>query len=105
MCPDQWRRQVAEGGACDSESDCGPSLHCPSFYFVSDGDTRETCAPGCTTDAQCGTGSVCTTYFTTNFCVPKCTENDHCPTDRSTAPAVGPWKRLSCDLPTGRCQP
>ena len=96
---------VAEGGACDSESDCGPSLHCPSFYFVSDADTRETCAPGCTTDAQCGTGSVCTTYFTTNFCVPNCTENDHCPTDRSTAPAMGPWKRLSCDLPTGRCQP
>lgn len=96
---------VAEGGACDSESDCGPALHCPSFYFASGGDTRETCSHGCTTDAQCGTGFVCTTYFTTNFCVPECTENDHCPTDRSTAPSSGPWKRLSCDLATGRCQP
>ena len=54
---------------------------------------------------QCGTGIVCTTYFTANFCVPECTENDHCPTERSTAPSSGPWKRLSCDLATGRCQP
>ena len=96
---------VAEGGACDSESDCGAALHCPSFYFVADGDTRETCSRACTTDAQCAAGSVCTTYFTGNFCLPACTEDDHCPTDRSTAPATGPWKRLSCDLPTGRCQP
>ncbi len=96
---------VVEGGACDSESDCGPALHCPSFYFVKGGDTRETCSPGCTADAQCGVGFVCTTYFTANFCVPECTENDHCPTDRSTAPASGPWKRLSCDVATGRCQP
>lgn len=96
---------VAEGGACDSESDCGPALHCPSFYFVADGDSRETCSRGCTTDAQCDTGSVCTTYFTSNFCVPECTENDHCPTDRQAAPASGPWKRLACDVATGRCQP
>jgi len=96
---------VAEGGTCDSESDCGASLHCPSFYFVADGDTRETCSRSCVSDAQCGSGAVCTTYFTSNFCVPQCTENDHCPTDRSGAPSVGPWKRLTCDVPTGRCLP
>lgn len=99
---------VVEGGACDSESDCGPGLSCPSFFFVSDADTRETCNRSCANDAACaplGTDFVCTTYLTQNFCVQKCTENDHCPTSIQSAPASGPWARLRCDLPTGRCVP
>ncbi len=99
---------VAEGGACDSASDCGPNLSCPSFFFVSDADTRDTCARSCSNDGDCsalGTNFVCTTYLTQNFCVQKCTENDHCPTSIQADPASGPWARLRCDLPTGRCVP
>jgi hypothetical protein len=99
---------VAEGGACDSASDCGPNLSCPSFFFVSDADTRETCARSCANDTACaplGTDYVCTTYLTQNFCVQKCTENDHCPTSIQSDPANGPWARLRCDAPTGRCVP
>jgi hypothetical protein len=99
---------VAEGGACDSASDCGPGLSCPSFFFVSDADTRETCARSCANDGDCtalGTDFVCTTYLTQNFCVPKCTEDDHCPTAIQSAPVTGPWSRLRCDVPTGRCVP
>ena len=99
---------VAEGGACDSASDCGPNLSCPSFFFVSDADTRETCARSCANDGDCsplGNNYVCTTYLSQNFCVQKCTENDHCPTAIQSAPVSGPWARLRCDMPTGRCVP
>lgn len=99
---------VAEGGACDSESDCGAGLSCPSFFFVADSDSRGTCARACTTDPDCGplgTGFVCTTYLADNFCVRRCTEDDHCPTSIQSNPTSGPWERLSCDLPTGRCVP
>jgi hypothetical protein len=99
---------VAEGGSCDSQSDCGANLWCPSFFFVSDSNTRDTCARECTTDPDCaalGTGFVCTTYLADNFCVRKCTEDDHCPTSIQSSPTSGPWDRLSCDLPTGRCVP
>jgi hypothetical protein len=99
---------VPEGGACDSASDCGPNLSCPSFFFVSDADTRETCSRACANDGDCaplGTDHVCTTYLTQNFCVQKCTENDHCPTSIQSDPASGPWARLRCDMPTGRCVP
>lgn len=99
---------VAEGGACDSMSDCAPGLSCPSFYFVAGGDTRETCARACANDAECaplGAGFVCTTYFSANFCVPGCTEDDHCPTSINAIPPTGPWSRLRCDVPTGKCQP
>ena len=96
---------VPEGGRCDSQNDCADGLSCPSFYFVADSDTRESCERGCTSDASCDEGFVCTTYFSNNFCVPKCTEADHCPTSLNAAPSAGPWKRLSCDVPTGRCQP
>lgn len=99
---------ITEGGACDSQSDCAAGLQCPSFYFVADSDTRETCAPGCTTDTECasfGADHVCTTYLTNNFCVQRCTENDHCPTSTSSRPALGPWVRLACDIPSGRCLP
>ena len=94
------------GEACDSSSDCAPALHCPSFYFVADADTRATCNPGCTGDADCaslGPDHVCTTYLADNFCVPKCTEPDHCPTIPGVTPAVPPWKRLACQAATGRC--
>lgn len=99
---------VAEGGACDSASDCGAGLSCPSFFFVSDADTRDTCARSCANDGDCeplGADHVCTTYLTQNFCVQKCTENDHCPTAIQSDPASGPWSRLRCDMPTGRCVP
>ena len=99
---------VTEGGACDSASDCGAGLSCPSFFFVSDADTRETCARSCANDGDCGAlgaDFVCTTYLTQNFCVQKCTETDHCPTSIQSDPATGPWSRLRCDAPTGRCIP
>lgn len=99
---------VAEGGRCDSESDCGLALQCPSFYFVAGGDTRETCARSCTDDTTCaplGANFVCSTYFSNNFCVQKCATDDHCPTVIASPPVTGPWRRLTCDVPTGRCVP
>jgi len=99
---------IAEGGACDSQSDCALALHCPSFFFVSGGDTRETCTRSCTDDTACaplGASFVCTTYFSNNFCVQKCTQDDQCPTVISSPPIAGPWRRLTCDVPTGRCVP
>ncbi|MGN6109097.1 MAG: hypothetical protein ACTHU0_28585 [Kofleriaceae bacterium] len=98
--------EVPEGGACDSQSDCAPGLRCPSFFFVSDADTRQSCHPTCHGDADCGAGLVCTTYLSDNFCVPKCTEDDHCPTALHSQPSAGaPWYRLRCHAPTGRCLP
>ena len=94
---------VAEGGACDSVSDCGSGLSCPSFFFVANADTRDVCAPTCTTDAQCGAGYVCTTYLDTNLCVQKCTSDAQCPTAIDQAPTSGPWYRLHCNVPTGKC--
>ena len=106
--PIEGNGAVAEGGRCDSKSDCALALSCPSFFFVSDGDTRETCSRSCGDDTACaplGTNHVCTTYFSNNFCVQKCTRDDQCPTVISSAPAAGPWRRLTCDLPTGHCVP
>lgn len=99
---------VAEGGACDSQSDCALALHCPSFFFVQGGNTRETCNRSCTDDSGCaplGNSYVCTTYFSNNFCVQKCTQDDQCPTVISQQPTSGPWRRLTCELATGRCVP
>ena len=106
--PIEGNGAVSEGGACDSQSDCALALQCPSFFFVSNGDTRETCSRSCTDDTACGplgASFVCTTYLSNNFCVQKCTANDQCPTVISSAPVAGPWRRLSCDVPTGRCVP
>jgi hypothetical protein len=97
---------VPQGGACDSASDCGSGLSCPSFYFVADADTRDTCEPTCNSDADCaplGGDFVCTTYLYTNFCVHKCASDDQCPTSLSMQPTSGPWFRLTCDVPSGRC--
>jgi len=94
---------VTEGGACDSESDCLPELACPSFFFTADSDTRERCAPICGSDAECPTDQVCTTYFSENFCVARCTTDLHCPISLIDAPEAPPWFRLSCDVPSGRC--
>lgn len=99
---------IAEGGACDSQADCALALQCPSFFFVAGGDTRETCSRSCTDDTACaplGASFVCTTYFSNNFCVQKCSADDQCPTVISSAPVSGPWRRLTCDVPTGRCVP
>jgi len=94
---------VAEGGACDSLSDCAPNLSCPSFFFVANADTRDTCARGCTNDLQCDDGFVCTTYFANNFCVRGCTSDAQCPTSLDDQPTTGPWYQLRCNLSTGRC--
>ena len=97
---------VPEGGACDSTSDCAAGLRCPSFYFVADADTRNTCARTCDADADCaplGSDFVCTTYLQENFCVPKCTNDLQCPTSPATEPETPPWYRLTCELATGRC--
>ncbi len=99
---------VAQGGACDSLSDCAPGLACPSFYFVANADTRETCEPTCATDTDCaalGSDFVCTTYLEVNQCVDKCTDDAQCPTDIDAEPDDGPWARLACDVDSGRCLP
>jgi hypothetical protein len=96
---------TSEGGACDSQSDCATDLHCPSFFFVANADTRETCSHECTSDTQCDPGDVCTTYLPTNFCVAKCTSTSQCATAVDTAPSSGPWARLTCEQSTGRCLP
>jgi hypothetical protein len=100
--------EVGELGACDSTSDCAPDLACPSFFFVADADRRGVCARGCTYDTDCealGEDYVCTTYLAENFCVQKCTTDDHCPTSVSASPAYPPWYRLDCQPSSGRCLP
>ena len=94
---------VTSGGACDSESDCLDALACSALLFTANADTRATCSPTCADDAECGPGSVCTTYFNENFCIPKCTIDDHCPTSLVDDPETPPWFRLSCDVQSGRC--
>lgn len=97
---------VAQDGACDSVSDCAAGLSCSSFFFVASADTRDVCEPACTSDAQCGTGYVCTTYLQQNFCVQRCTADAQCPTSVDSHPTSGqPWYQLTCDVATGRCQP
>jgi hypothetical protein len=96
---------LTEGSACDSQSDCAANLSCPAFFFVADADTRATCSRACTYDAQCDAGDVCTTYFASNFCVPACTSDAHCPTSLDHEPVSGPWYQLRCNLSTGRCVP
>lgn len=98
---------VGEGGACDSRSDCGLALQCPSFFFVADADTRNTCARACDVDTHCGPlgpNYVCTSYLENNFCVQKCTADEQCPAVIDAEPGAGyPWRRLSCDVSSGRC--
>ena len=99
---------VAEGGHCDSQSDCAAHLACPSFYFVAAADTRETCERTCNADTDCaplGGNYVCTTYVATNFCIQKCTDDNDCPTALNTVPSSGPWFRLTCNQSSGRCTP
>jgi hypothetical protein len=95
---------VAEGSACDSVSDCASGLSCPSFFFVANADTRDVCGKTCTSDSQCNTGEVCTTYLDNNLCVQKCTTDAQCPTSIDDTPANGtPWYRLQCNVATGKC--
>jgi hypothetical protein len=99
---------VAEGGACDSTSDCAEDLYCPSFFFVADAATRDTCARGCMYDTDCaplGADYVCTTYLSENFCVQKCSVDEQCPTSVGSEPITPPWYRLECQPSTGRCLP
>lgn len=98
---------LGAGAQCDSASDCATGLYCPSFYFVADADTRETCEHGCDVDDDCsdlGAGFVCTTYAFHNFCVNRCTDDEQCVTDPGSTPATPPWYRFTCD-PTGHCLP
>lgn len=102
----QGLREVGE--RCDSVSDCTPDTSCSSFFFTADADTRMVCGNFCATDGDCaglGPDFVCTTYLSNNFCVEKCTSDDHCPTRPDLAPAVPPWVRYTCQLSTGRCLP
>ena len=99
---------VPVGGACDSESDCGAGLDCPSFFFVANAATRDVCAPECANDGECtalGSGYTCTTYLHANFCVQKCTNDAQCPTVYQSQPTSGPWDQYSCDQATGHCLP
>lgn len=99
---------VPEGGVCDSVSDCGSGMSCPSFYFIANADTRAVCGRTCSNDTDCaplGSSYVCTNYLIANFCVQKCTADDQCPTSLDSQPTAGPWYRLTCQLATGRCIP
>ena len=99
---------VPAGGACDSQSDCASGLACPSFFFVTNADTRETCEPSCAGDSDCaalGDDYLCTTYLAENECVQKCTADAQCPTVIDAQPSSGPWSRLSCNVASGRCLP
>ncbi len=99
---------VAEGDACDSVSDCGAGLSCPSYFFVQNAATRNVCARSCNSDSNCaplGPDYVCTTYLVTNICVQKCTTSLQCPTSLDDPPQAGPWYRFTCNATTGRCAP
>jgi hypothetical protein len=97
---------LAELASCDSTSDCGTGLSCPSFFFVANADTREVCTRTCANDAACvplGSNYVCATYTATPLCVQKCTTDDQCATDYQSRPSSGPWVRLRCDTQSGKC--
>lgn len=99
---------VAAGGACDSVSDCASGLSCPSFFFTANADTRDVCAPTCTSDSDCaaiGADYVCTGFLIQNLCVQKCTSDAQCPIDADSQPVSGPWYRLRCQTDTGKCVP
>jgi hypothetical protein len=99
--------EVAVGGACDSQSDCDDDGECPSFLFTADADQRSVCGLHCRSDDDCdamGPGHVCTTYLPQNFCVQRCSRDDHCPVLADTAaPDNEPWARYACQESTGRC--
>jgi hypothetical protein len=101
--PDE--NSVAPGEACDSGGDCLSGI-CASTVFNSDGAKFAFCSDGCTSDAQCGSGEVCTTVFTNNnYCTAKCTKDTECPiTGFGNLPASGAtWDYLTCNVATGKC--
>lgn len=99
------------GERCDSGSDCTPDSSCPSlfsslFFFIADADTRKVCGNYCADDGDCaglGPDFVCTTYMSNNFCVQKCTTDDHCPIRPFVWADPPPWERYTCQLSTGKC--
>lgn len=96
---------LAEAAVCDSDPDCQSGV-CASFPFTADSDTRSLCTRGCSSDAQCaglGADWVCTTYLASNECVRRCTADEQCPISLSFLPQSGPWFRLTCNVPTGKC--
>jgi hypothetical protein len=102
--------QLPLAAACDSTTDCSTDddEFCASFFFAADADTRSVCAPSCETDGECeaalGAEYVCTTYLIQNFCVQKCTMDDHCPALLTLTPSTPPWARLECEVASGKCR-
>lgn len=100
---------VPLGGTCDDGADCvAAAAGCTNSSFMSNPDTRSICSLACTTDADCatvGTGFKCTTGGNGgDLCLPPCTTNDQCPTDRLSMPAAGqPWAHATCDVTDGHC--
>lgn len=97
---------LGDAAACDSTDDCASGL-CTSFFFNENADTRSVCTTACTSDAECaplGGNYVCTDFLFENFCVQQCADDLQCPVLPGVAPQAGPWRRLTCETVSGRCQ-
>ena len=99
---------LANGMGCDSNNDCAGGF-CSLLTFDTD-PADAVCSASCTTTADCtaiGPGLVCSTGFTTNFCLPACASDSECGVlNRNLPPTPGDaWAYLSCDEATGACSP
>ena len=102
---------VAEGGACDSQSDCAAGLSCPSFFFVAERrHARGLRARPAATDSDCARSAsdyMCTTYLAAQLLRPEVHERPAVP-DRRSGPSrpAGPWYRLtlSARRPAAACR-
>lgn len=97
----------ADGMGCDSADDC-MSGDCSYIPFEADAQDS-ICTHTCTSDANCSTltGTVCSTGFTTNVCLPGCTSNLECGANvnSSMLDTGEPWNYFTCTTATGACSP
>ncbi len=97
----------ADGMPCDSADDC-MSGDCSYIAFEADAQDS-VCTHTCTSNNDCSTlpGTVCSTGFSTNVCLPSCTTDLECGANvnSSMLDAGEPWNYFTCATATGACSP
>jgi hypothetical protein len=97
----------ADGMACDSPDDC-MSTDCSYIAFEADAQDS-ICTHTCASNADCSTltGTVCSTGFATNVCLPGCTSNLECGANvnSSMLDSGEPWNYFTCTPASGVCAP
>lgn len=97
----------ADGVACDSADDC-MSGDCSYIAFEADAQDS-VCTRTCASNADCSsiTGTVCSTGFSTNVCLPSCTTDLECGANvnSSMLDSGEPWNYFTCTTASGACSP